>query len=278
MHGIGNDFVLLDFISQNIHLNEEQIRQLADRRTGIGFDQLLIVEPPRDPDMDFRYRIYNSDGSEAQQCGNGARCFTRFVRDRGLTTKTRLKIETSTGSLECRLLKDGNISVNMGGPVLEPGRIPFIADQPSITYQLNPYGQNRKDSDNQAPIEMAVVSMGNPHAVILVDDVGHAPVNTLGPMIQNHPSFPEKANVGFMQIVNRASIKLRVYERGAGETLACGSGACAAVVAGRLQGLLDADVKVELTGGILDVTWKGDQNPVILTGPACRVYEGHLQI
>ena len=278
MHGIGNDFVLLDFISQNIHLNEAQIKQLADRRTGIGFDQLLIVEPPKDPDMDFRYRIFNSDGSEAQQCGNGARCFTRFVRDRGLTTKTRLKIETSTGCLECKLLKDGNISVDMGAPVLEPCRIPFIADRPAITYRLYPSGKKGGISDSETPVEIAAVSMGNPHAVILVDDVAHAPVNRLGPMIQNHPSFPEKANVGFMQIVSRSSIKLRVYERGAGETLACGSGACAAVVAGRLQGFLEADVKVELTGGTLDVTWKGDQNPVILTGPACRVYEGHLQI
>jgi diaminopimelate epimerase len=166
----------------------------------------------------------------------------------------------------------------MGAPVLEPSRIPFVTDQPAITYQLHPYGQKKQGLDSEAPIEIAVVSMGNPHAVILVDDIKRAPVNNLGPIIQNHPGFPEKANVGFMQIINRSSIKLRVYERGAGETLACGSGACAAVVAGRLQGLLDADVKVELRGGLLDVTWKGDQNPVILTGPACRVYEGHLQI
>jgi diaminopimelate epimerase len=278
MHGIGNDFVLLDFISQNIHLNEEQIRVLANRRTGIGFDQLLIVEPPRNPDMDFRYRIFNADGSEAQQCGNGARCFTRFVRDRGLTTKTSLMIETSNGCLECKLLKDGNISVNMGAPLLEPSRIPFKADQPAITYQLQLHGQKKQASYSETTVELAVVSMGNPHAVIIVEDIKRAPVIQLGPMIQSHSSFPDKVNVGFMQIVNRTNVKLRVYERGVGETLACGSGACAAVVAGRLQGLLDADVKVELAGGILDVTWKGDQNPVILTGPACRVYEGHLQI
>jgi diaminopimelate epimerase len=278
MHGTGNDFALLDLISQNIHISEEQIRALSDRRTGIGFDQLLIVEAPRNPDMDFRYRIYNADGSEAQQCGNGARCFTRFVRDRGLTTKTRLQIETNTGSIECRLLKDGNISVDMGPPQLEPGQIPFVADQPAITYRLQPCPDQTGHIDFSDTLEIAVVSMGNPHAVLRVADTETAAVNRLGPIVQAHPRFPEQCNVGFMQIVNRSKIKLRVYERGVGETLACGSGACAAVVAGRLQGLLDADVNVELSGGMLEVTWQGDQNPVILTGPACRVYEGHLQI
>lgn len=277
MHGIGNDFILLDLISQNIHITNEQIRLLADRRTGIGFDQLLTVEPPTDPDMDFRYRIFNADGSEAEQCGNGARCFTRFVRDRGLTTKTLMKIETNTGAIECKLGKDGNITVNMGSPKLQPEQIPFITDKPGITYSISLCGS--MDLTNpESSVQCSVVSMGNPHAVLIVDDVNTAPVSRLGPLMQNHKRFPKKVNVGFMQIVSRSNVKLRVYERGVGETLACGSGACAAVVAGRLQGLLDEEVDVELTGGKLKVKWKGDDHPVMLTGAACRVYEGHLQI
>jgi diaminopimelate epimerase len=277
MHGIGNDFILLDLISQNIHLTDEQIKSLADRRTGIGFDQLLTVEPPTDPDMDFRYRIYNADGSEAEQCGNGARCFTRFVRDRGLTTKTLLKVETNTGSIECKLGKDGNITVDMGPPQLQPEMIPFISEKPCITYSVLLCAEmGLTNSENS--LQCSVVSMGNPHAVLIVDDVKSAPVSRIGSQLQNHERFPEKVNVGFMQIVNRSNVKLRVYERGVGETLACGSGACAAVVAGRLQGLLDEEVDVDLTGGKLKIQWKGDNQPVLLTGPACRVYEGHLQI
>ncbi len=277
MHGIGNDFVLLDLISQNIHLTNEQISSLADRRTGIGFDQLLTVEPPGDPDMDFRYRIYNADGTEAEQCGNGARCFTRFVRDRGLTTKTLLKLETSSGAIECKLEKDGNISVIMGSPQLQPEQIPFIADKPGITYTISVCA-GMDVSQVESSVQCSVISMGNPHAVLIVDDVDTAPVSRIGPLIQNNSRFPRKANVGFMQIVNRSNVRLRVYERGAGETLACGSGACAAVVAGRLQGLLDEEVHVELTGGALKVNWPGDSEPVVLTGAACRVYEGHLQL
>jgi diaminopimelate epimerase len=277
MHGIGNDFILLDLISQNIHLSDEQIRTLADRRTGIGFDQLLTVEPPTDPDLDFRYRIYNADGSEAEQCGNGARCFTRFVRDRGLTTKTSLKLETNTGAIECKLRKDGNITINMGSPGLQPDQVPFISEQPGITYTISLCtGTEGMDAENS--IECSVVSMGNPHAVLIVDDVESAPVSRIGPQLQKHPRFPKQVNVGFMQIVNRSNIRLRVYERGVGETLACGSGACAAVVAGRLQGLLDEEVDVILKGGTLRIQWKGDSHPVYLTGAACRVYEGHLQI
>jgi diaminopimelate epimerase len=277
MHGIGNDFILLDLISQNIHLTDEQIKSLADRRTGIGFDQLLTVEPPTDPDMDFRYRIYNADGSEAEQCGNGARCFTRFVRDRGLTTKTLLKVETNTGSIECKLGKDGNITVDMGPPQLQPEMIPFISEKPCITYSVLLCAEmGLTNSENS--LQCSVVSMGNPHAVLIVDDVKSAPVSRIGSQLQSHERFPEKVNVGFMQIVNRSNVKLRVYERGVGETLACGSGACAAVVAGRLQGLLDEEVDVDLTGGKLKIQWKGDNQPVLLTGPACRVYEGHLQI
>ena len=277
MHGIGNDFILLDLISQSIHLTDEQIQSLADRRTGIGFDQLLTVEPPTDPEMDFRYRIYNADGSEAEQCGNGARCFTRFVRDRGLTTKTLLKVETNTGAIECKLGKDGNITVDMGPPQLQPELIPFISELPGITYSVS-LCTGMELTDPESSVQCSVVSMGNPHAVLIVDDVKSSPVSRIGSKLQNHDRFPEKVNVGFMQVVSRSNIKLRVYERGVGETLACGSGACAAVVAGRLQGLLDEEVDVDLTGGKLKVKWKGDNQPVFLTGAACRVYEGHLQI
>lgn len=275
MHGLGNDFVLLDLISQDVKIREDQIRELADRRLGIGFDQLLIVEPPTDPDMDFRYRIFNADGSEAEQCGNGARCFMRFVRDRGLTTRTKLKLETNNGVIECRLERDGNISVNMGPPRLHPRHIPFKADHPQIHYPLE-----FTESLCQPPtsICVSVVNVGNPHAVIRVDDVETAPVCRWGPLIENHESFPERANVGFMEVVSRDSIKLRVFERGAGETRACGTGACAAVVAGRLQGLLDEAVEVELPGGKLSVSWAGDDASIFLTGPACRVYEGRLHI
>jgi diaminopimelate epimerase len=277
MHGTGNDFIVLDLISQNIHLSKEQIRLLSNRRTGIGFDQLLTVEPPALPDLDFRYRIFNADGSEAEQCGNGARCFTRFVRDRGLTTKTRIKLETNSGEIECKLGKDGNICVDMGMPQLQPEHIPFISNKPGITYNIS-LDSVTGLAESDSSVECAVVSMGNPHAVIVVDDVDSAPVKRLGSLLQKHNRFPDKVNVGFMQVISRTQIKLRVYERGAGETLACGTGACAAVVAGRLQGLLDADVNVELAGGNLSVKWDGDDNSVFLTGPACRVYEGHLQI
>lgn len=275
MHGLGNDFVLLDLISQNVHINENQIRELADRRLGIGFDQLLIAEPPTDPDMDFKYRIFNADGSEAEQCGNGARCFMRFVRDRGLTTKTELKLQTRNGCLVCRLERDGNISVDMGKPVFQPEKVPFIADSPQIYYPLE-----IKESLCQPVTTVCItaVNIGNPHAVIKVDDVDAAPVNRWGPVIESHERFPERANVGFMEVISRNHINLRVFERGAGETRACGSGACAAVVAGRLQGLLDESVTVTLPGGELCVSWAGDDAQVTLTGPACRVYEGRLQI
>lgn len=275
MHGLGNDFVLLDLISQNVQIRENQIRELADRRLGIGFDQLLIVEPPTDPEMDFRYRIFNADGTEAEQCGNGARCFMRFVRDRGLTTKTELKLETNTGSIECKLEKDGNVTVNMGKPVLRPEDIPFIADQPRIHYPLE-FRESLCQPVTRTCV--SVVSMGNPHAVIRVDDIETAPVQKWGPAIENHERFPQRVNVGFMQVVDKNNIRLRVFERGVGETRACGTGACAAVVAGRLQGLLEEHVKVELPGGELQVSWAGDKAPVTLTGPACRTYEGRLHI
>ncbi len=280
MHGLGNDFVLLDLISQNIHIREDQIRELGDRRTGIGFDQLLLVEPPRDPEMDFRYRIFNADGSEAEQCGNGARCFMRFLRDRGLTTKTRVKLETNTGNIECKLEKDGRITVNMGPPALSPNQIPFLAEQAGIQYEL--------DVGAAAPMHpgcqeikkvcISAINIGNPHAVLVVPEVDTAPVRQLGPMIEQHERFPQKVNVGFMEIVSREHIKLRVHERGVGETRACGTGACAAVVAARLQGLVDDRVEVQLPGGSLCITWQGDSSDILMTGPACRVYEGRLQI
>ncbi|MFT4632406.1 MAG: diaminopimelate epimerase [Candidatus Pseudothioglobus sp.] len=275
MHGLGNDFVLLDLVTQNFQLREEHITLLADRRTGVGFDQLLVAEPPQDPTMDFRYRIFNADGTEAEQCGNGARCFVKFVRDRGLTTKSKMMLETSNGSIECQIERDGNISVNMGAPILQPEKIPFIAAAPSILYDFK---IPRTVGSGMDQICLAVISMGNPHAVITVDNIDTAPVARLGPLIEKDPRFPARVNVGFMQIINRNRIKLRVFERGVGETRACGSGACAAVVAGRLQGILDPQVEVSLAGGDLKISWDGDQRPVFMTGPASRVYEGRLQI
>lgn len=275
MHGLGNDFVLLDLISQSVSIGKEQIRALADRRLGVGFDQLLIVEPPNSPDTDFSYRIFNADGSEAEQCGNGARCFLRFVRDRGLTTKTQIRLSTNTGVIEARLEPDGNITIDMGAPVLEPGNIPFVAERAQITYQLAvamPMCGSRKE------FAISSVNMGNPHAVLVVDDLEQAPVSQLGPLIENHARFPQRVNVGFMQVISRSEIRLRVFERGVGETRACGTGACAAVVAGRLRGLLDETVDVKLTGGDLSVSWAGDNASVMMTGPASRVYEGRLHI
>jgi diaminopimelate epimerase len=275
MHGLGNDFVLLDLISQNITISDEQIKLLADRRLGVGFDQLLTVEPPDSPEADFKYRIFNADGSEAEQCGNGARCLLRFVRDRGLTTKTKVKLETNTGVIECKLEKDGNISVDMGRPVLQPKCIPFIADQAQILYELN---VSLPLCGSEESVNIASLNIGNPHAVIVVEDVDESPVAQLGAAIEKHRRFPDRVNVGFMQIIARDHIRLRVFERGVGETRACGTGACAAVVAGRLQGLLDETVEVSLPGGNLRITWQGDDSPVKMTGPACRVYEGRLHI
>lgn len=275
MHGLGNDFLMLDLISQNLQIREDRIRCLADRHLGIGFDQLLMAEPPQDPEMDFRFRIFNADGSEAEQCGNGARCFMRFVRDRGLTTKTELKLETVKGLVKCKLQKDGNITVDMGAPRLLPEHIPFIADRTQITYKLELAEGLCADKTH---IEISAVSMGNPHAVLLVENVDTAAVKTVGPVLERHSRFPQGVNVGFMEVVDRKNIRLRVYERGSGETKACGSGACAAVVTGRLQGLLEEEVTVQLPGGALTIEWKGDDSPVLQTGPACRVYEGHLLI
>ena len=271
MHGLSNDFMMVDLISQRARINERTIRELSNRKTGVGFDQLLTVTPPDDPEADFRYTIYNADGSEAEQCGNGARCLMRFVQDQGLTTKSLINLQTRTGIITCQLEKDGNVKVNMGAPRLHPDRIPFIADTPKILYQLNLPGSQEK-------ISLAVVNVGNPHAIISVDNIETAPVSYLGPVIESHQRFPKKVNVGFMQILSRKHLKLRVYERGVGETQACGTGACAALVAGRLQGLLDEKVEVDLPGGKLCLSWSGEDQPISMTGPACRIYEGRLQI
>ncbi len=271
MHGLGNDFMMVDLLSQRAHFDPTTIRELSDRKTGIGFDQLLTVTAPDDPEADFRYTIYNADGSEAEQCGNGACCFLRFVRDQGLTTKSFIRLQTHTGQITCQLEKDSNITVNMGTPVLQPARIPFTADMPQILYDLDLPGSHDQ-------VSATVVNVGNPHTVITVDDLETAPVASLGPILESHYRFPEKVNVGFMQILSRHHIKLRVYERGVGETKACGSGACAALVAGRLQGLLDENVEVDLPGGKLCLSWAGDDSPIMMTGPACRIYEGRLQI
>lgn len=269
MHGLGNDFMVVDLISQHAHFRPEKIRHLADRHQGIGFDQLLLVEPPGKPDVDFRYRIFNADGSEVEQCGNGARCFAVFVHTKKLTDKACIRVETSGGDIELRIKDDGRVLVDMGIPDQQPEAVPFLADSRNSVYAVE---------TAQQTIDLAVVSMGNPHAVIQVDSVNDAPVSSLGPEIETHQRFPEKVNVGFMEIVHRRFIKLRVYERGVGETMACGTGACAAVVAGIDQGLLDSPVEVKLPGGNLTITWEGSGRSLLMEGPASTVYDGQVRI
>jgi len=269
MQGAGNDFVVLDGVSQRIALTPEKIRRLADRRFGVGCDQVLVVERASGNGADFRYRIFNADGGEVEQCGNGARCFVRFVRDHGLTPKDEIRVETLAGLIRPRLEPDGEVSVDMGVPRFEPKDVPFDAESRQPLYDLEVDGQK---------IQINVLSMGNPHAVQVVADVDAAPVNTQGPKIERHARFPKRVNAGYMQVVDRKHIRLRVWERGAGETLACGTGACAAVVAGRQRGLLDATVKVSLPGGTLTVSWPGEGQAVILTGPAVTVYEGTIDL
>ncbi len=269
MHGLGNDFIVIDAISQSVTMTPQQVQQLADRHFGIGCDQLLLVEAASTAEADFRYRIYNADGGEVEQCGNGARCFMQFVREQGLTDKLQLQVETLGGPLQLIQEFDGQITVNMGVPRLEPADIPFTAPQRKHAYALDVL-------DRQ--FEIAAISMGNPHAVLLVDDIENTPVASIGPAVEHHPRFPERANVGFMQIVNDGHIRLRVFERGAGETLACGSGACAAVVAGRLWERLSESVKVVLNGGELVVSWAGEGQPVLMTGPATTVYQGRIEL
>ena len=269
MHGAGNDFVVFDGVTRPIQLTPAQIRRLTDRHFGIGCDQMLLVERPLTSGADFRYRIFNADGSEVEQCGNGARCFARFVRDKGLSKKDEIAVETLSGLIHLRLEADGGVRVNMGAPRFEPSEIPFAASARQNVYDLEVGAQT---------LSVSVLSMGNPHAVQIVSDVDNAPVNTQGPAIATHARFPRQVNAGYMQIVDRQHIRLRVYERGAGETLACGSGACAAVVAGRQRGLLDDKVEVKLLGGSLRIAWAGEGQPVWMSGPAVTVFEGTIDL
>ncbi|MEW5771099.1 MAG: diaminopimelate epimerase [Pseudomonadota bacterium] len=269
MHGLGNDFVVLDGVRQPITLTTEQVRFLADRHFGIGCDQLLLVEPAPTPDTLFRYRIFNADGGEVEQCGNGARCFARFVRDEGLTDATTIPVMTASGRIVLHVEDNGEVTVDMGVPRLEPAEIPFEAPARAMSYPLAVHGEMHV---------ISAVSMGNPHAVLRVEDVDTAPIETLGPAIESHPRFPKRVNVGFMQVLAPDHIRLRVYERGAGETLACGTGACAAVVAGRLHGWLVDTVKVDLPGGRLTIHWQGEGRHVLMTGPATRVFEGRITL
>ncbi len=269
MHGQGNDFVMLNGISQSVSLTPEQIRAIADRHKGVGCDQLLVVEKPTRADTDFRYRIYNADGGEVEQCGNGARCFAQFVRDEGLTDKQEIRVETLSGVIVPRLDAGGMVTVDMGAPRFAPADIPFVADAEASTYQL--------ELATRA-LTIGVLSMGNPHAVQVVADCDRAPVGEQGPLIEHHPRFPRRVNAGFMQIVARNEIRLRVWERGAGETLACGTGACAAVVAGISWGMLDSTVTVHTRGGELTVTWRGRNQPVMMSGATATVFKGEMQL
>ncbi|EKO3793262.1 diaminopimelate epimerase [Vibrio metschnikovii] len=267
MHGLGNDFMVVDCITQNVFFSPELIRRLANRHTGVGFDQLLVVEAPYDPETDFHYRIFNADGSEVEQCGNGARCFARFVRMKGLTNKYSLSVSTKKGKIILSIEEDDQVCVNMGIPEFEPSKIPFRAKQAEKTYIMR--------VDEQT-LFCGAVSMGNPHVVTVVEDIASAEVERIGPLLESHERFPERVNAGFMQVVNRQQINLRVYERGAGETQACGSGACAAVAVGILQDLLDDTVTVNLPGGRLEINWQGPGQPLYMTGPATHVFDGQL--
>jgi diaminopimelate epimerase len=269
MHGAGNDFVVIDLISQRCKLRPRDVRRLADRHFGVGCDQVLVVEPPRSPHVDFRYRIYNADGNEVEQCGNGARCFARFVREKKLTIKRVLRVETAAGVIELRVRNRREVEVAMGVPEFEPAAIPFSAASRAACYPLQVDGET---------IEIGALSMGNPHAVLKVDSARDAPVQRLGPLIEAHPDFPQRCNVGFMEVVSQARLKLRVFERGVGETLACGTGACAATVYGIKRGWLHDVVTVELPGGKLSVSWAGSGQPVLLTGPTEVVFEGSIRI
>ena len=269
MHGLGNDFVVLDGIRQSVALSTDQLRLLGERHFGVGCDQILLVEKPDRPDVDFRYRIFNADGGEVEQCGNGARCFVRFVHDQGLTNKREIRVETMSGIIVPRLENDGNITVDMGEPVFAPERIPFISPVVDLIQPL---------MVGDEEIQITAVSMGNPHAVQVVTDVDAVPVDRQGPLIESHLRFPQRVNAGFMQVVNRQTIRLRVYERGAGETLACGTGACAAVATGIARGLLDSPVRVETRGGELNIAWQGAGTPVLMTGPAVTVFTGEIDL
>ena len=276
MHGAGNDFVVIDAINQTVNFTSDQWRDIANRRFGIGADQILIVEKPTMPGVDFRYRIFNADGGEVEQCGNGARAFVKFVVEKGLTEHREIRVETMSGVIRPRLEDDGRISVDMGAPIFDPDRVPL--DPAGLTSTQQSAATLWSISLGADAREFVVLSMGNPHAVQLVDDVDTAPVSEEGPLIENHACFPRRVNAGFMQVVDRQHIRLRVFERGAGETLACGTGACAAVVAGIQLGLLDSPVAVATRGGELSIAWDGGQSSVTLTGPAVSVFEGTIDI
>lgn len=269
MHGAGNDFVVVDAVTQAVALSTNQVRYIADRSRGVGCDQVLVVEPPTDPDADFRYRIFNADGSEVEQCGNGARCFARFVREKRLTHRHELCVQTAKGRMFLRVSKEGRIDANMGPPVFTPSEVPFIADTAELEYSVEVNGSSLK---------MGALSMGNPHAVVCVDDLKATDVSGLGAAIERHSRFPERVNAGFMQVISRTDIKLRVFERGVGETQACGTGACAAVVHGIRMGLLDNTVTAHLPGGKLTVRWAGEEQPVWLGGPTATVFEGTIRL
>lgn len=269
MQGLGNDFVMVDAVRQSVQMTPELARRLADRRFGIGCDQVLVVEPADGPDVDFVYRIFNADGGEVEQCGNGARCFARFVVEAGLTAKREIAVRTKGGVIRPRLEADGRVTVDMGAPHLSPQEVPFVSDSDAVVQILEVGPETRY---------VTAVSMGNPHAVQVVADVDAAPVERDGPLIESHPRFPKRVNAGFMQVIDTHHIRLRVYERGAGETLACGTGACAAVVTGILRELLASPVAVETRGGRLDIAWAGAGEPVFMTGPAEPVFEGSIEV
>jgi len=269
MHGAGNDFVVLDGMHQQVEFTPEQLRLLADRHFGVGCDQILLVEKSLNKEADFRYRIFNSDGGEVDQCGNGARCFMRYVHDQKLTNKRKIVVETNSGLISPSLEPDGRVKVDMGAPIFDPVRIPFDGGKGTVREPLKVAGKT---------LDISALSMGNPHAVQVVDDIENAPVKELGTMIEHHPSFPKRVNAGFMQVMDRNNLRLRVYERGAGETLSCGTGACAAVVAGIRRGLLDSPVNVVTRGGSLSISWEGDDSPVLMTGPAITVFSGEINL
>jgi diaminopimelate epimerase len=268
MHGLGNDFVVIDAVNQSVALNRKQLRLLADRHFGVGCDQVLLIETAKGG-ADFRYRIFNGDGGEVEQCGNGARCFVRYIHDHGMSAKREIRVETLAGIIIPKLESNGEVTVNMGPPKFEPDEIPFIAEKRTTTYPLDINGKQ---------VEISALSMGNPHAVQLVPDIDQAPVLTEGALIEGHVRFPQRVNAGYFQVVDRHHIRLRVYERGAGETLSCGTGACAAVVAGIQRGLLESPVTVRFRNGDLDVSWEGKTRPVWMTGPAVAVFEGEIEL
>ncbi len=280
MQGAGNDFVVLDETRTRYHLRPEHYRFLGDRRYGVGADQILTVRPATQPGVDFAYVIHNADGGEVEQCGNGARCFVRFVQEQGMTDKARIRVQVQHGIIELEALPDGLVTVDMGAPRLDPAALPFVAD--GLTQRLQGKAElwrlDLSAAGIGAPVEVALVSMGNPHAVLLVDDVMTAPVQAVGPAVQALPAFPNSVNVGFLQVLDRGHVRLRVYERGAGETLACGTGACAAVVAGIRLGLLDSPVQVDALGGTLRIAWQGGDAPVLMSGPATTVYHGEIDL